>query len=74
MRMKSPVRGIVVFPIAIFVKGPSLHRRIGTVIRQGENYGVPRATVGAVDIGIAVTAIAGIGELAQALVAHRKIG
>src|SRR6266496_1384313 len=74
LRMKPAVGRIVIFAVAVFVEWPSFHRRIRTIVGQGENDGVARSAIGAVDVGILETASRRIPEFPQAVVAHGQVG
>jgi hypothetical protein len=51
----------------------AMHRSIGTVIGQTPDNGIARATVGAVNKGVAEAAVFGIEKLATAITAKRNI-
>ena len=72
--METPVRRIFVLGAAVSAERKSAHRGLGAVVGDIQNDGEARSAVGAVDERVAITAVGGIEELAQAIVAHRHVG
>ena len=56
------------------IEGPIGHGGTGTVVRQALNHAVARTAVRTVDEWVAVAAVGGVEELAQAVVAGRDVG
>ena len=72
--VEAAVGWIVVFRGALFVERPGCHRRLSSIVRKGEDDGIARAAVGAIDIGIVKAPVARVEELREAGIAGGKIG
>ncbi len=72
--MKAAIGGIGVFPPAGIAHGECSHGGVGPVVRNIANDGVTRPAVGAVGERIAVAAVGGIGEVAEAIRASGYVG
>jgi hypothetical protein len=72
--VKSAIRGIVVFEIAVRIHRPLSHGGVDTVVRQGEDDAVARPAIRAVDVGIPITLVRGVEAFFQAVFANRQIG
>jgi len=74
LSVKAPVGGIVIFALALRTHWETGHRGLRTIVRNASRDGEPRTAVGAVDEGIAKTAIGRIEKLSQAIWAGSRIG
>src|SRR5579883_892062 len=73
LRVEAPVQRVFVFLPAGRTHGEDTHGRLFSIIWYILHNGETRAAVGAVDEWIAETAIIGVEELAQAIIAGRGI-
>jgi hypothetical protein len=71
--MISSVKGIGVFPGAVFTHREDLHGRLFPVIREGFNDCVARPAVRAVDEGVFEPAVFGVHHFSMAVLADRNI-
>ena len=74
LRVEAAVRGIVVLRLAGRAHGEARHRGLRTVVGNAARDGEARAAVGAVQKWIAVAAVVGIEQLAQAVRAGGRVG
>ena len=63
LRVESAIVGVVILARAILIERPEPHSRVRAVVRQGQNHPVARATIRAVDVGVAMPSISGIEQL-----------
>jgi hypothetical protein len=72
--MEAPVGRVLIFGAAGIAHGKAGHRRQRAVVGNAANDGETRPAVGAVDERVAETTVGRIVQLAQAVVAHRRVG
>ena len=72
--VEPPVDGVVILRGARRAQREAAHRRVRAVVREPARDREARTAVGAVDERIAVAAIGGVVQLAEAVVAHRHVG
>ena len=73
LSMEAPIRRIFVLRLAAWAQGKRLHGRFVAVVGGVQNNCETRATVGAVDEGIAVTSIRWIEQFSQAVIAQTHV-
>src|SRR5580704_5336899 len=73
LRVKPPVRGIVILSGTKLVESPIRHRGVGPVVRQAANHAITRPAIRTIYIGIVMPSIQRIDKFPQAIVTHRQI-
>src|SRR5262245_48177827 len=74
LRVKAPVRGIVILPTAFVAHREHAHSGIRTIVRQAFDNSEPRSAVGAVGKWVEVAAIRRIKDFRQTIRTGGDIG
>jgi hypothetical protein len=72
--VEAAVGRVAVLPGAVIVERPAFHGRVGAVVGQFLNYGIARAAVGAVDVGIVEAWVGRVEEFGEAIGTDGKVG
>ena len=73
LRMKTPIRRVLILPLTIRAHRKLRHRRPRPVIRHAADDGIPRTAIRAVDERIPVPAVRRRQKLAPAILTNRQI-
>jgi hypothetical protein len=71
--MEAAITWVPVLGGAKVIERPVFHRRVGTVVRKGEDNAISRTTIRAVDVGIVVALVGWVEQFYQAICANRQI-
>src|SRR5580704_6977635 len=73
LRVKTPVRGVVIFRIAFSAERPCPQRSVRPVVGQTLNYGETRAAHGAINVRIVISPVRRIEKFPEALSADGQV-
>src|SRR6185369_8920987 len=73
LRMKAPIRRIVVLGAAVTIERPILHGRVRPIVGKSQDHAVAWSAIRAIDVGVKVTMVLFVKQFRQALIAYGQI-